>query len=171
MTLTFRDDTIGSVIEVTASITSLRRVVRSVHDGCVQARGSITEEVLPSPPFTWTPEEIVARSKLVLATAGWSSGRFDGEFTSQIIEARPSRTPGVVLLNGKAVFTSAVGSLALERSGSLDLASPGNFAETMTVTSGTGRYASVSGQLTRRGTLDQATSFGTSTYHGTLCRE
>ncbi len=105
---------------------------------------------------------------------GRFSGGLRGPYTSQFLTFVPTaetETTGVLLFSAEATLQARLsgraGELTFKEAGAFRTTS-GEFAEILTVVSGTGGFVGATGVLTSTGSVD-ATLSGGGVYDGTLC--
>jgi hypothetical protein len=77
--------------------------------------------------------------------------------------------PTVVHFSGTTTISTKDGDLNVIDAGGFDTASPGNFANLMSIVGGTGALTGASGHLFLSGNFDPATGSGASNYRGEVC--
>ena len=96
-------------------------------------------------------------SPVGICTAGRLEGTINGDFVFTMSSHPPSSTPDVFFYNGEIVVQTSKGELRCSDAGAYSFADPsGPNVELCTITSGTGDWAGVSGNIRLHGTFTDA---------------
>jgi len=123
---------------------------------CLPVNGHLKEQQVPCPS---------------LCTTGRMNGGIRGTYNFALTTLLPvdPAIPTVVHFSGTTTITTREGDLNLIDAGGFDTASPGHFANLLTIVGGTGGLSGASGHLFLFGNFDPATETGASDYRGEVC--
>ena len=125
--------------------------------GCNPVNGHLVEDLVPGPGFQ---------------TAGRFWGAIQGTYEFTLTSASPTGDPTistVVHFVGHSTVRTRTGDLRFTEAGALDTAGVGNYADLMTITGGTGAWATASGQIHLMGFFSGASGHGEGDYRGEVC--
>ena len=130
----------------------------SAGSGCRTVKGKLVgEQAVPGTGIATTGSFI-----------GALKGRYDFVVTWTADSGDPT-IPSVLHFAGHAVVHTKDGDLRITEAGAIDTAGEGKYANLLTVTGGTGKWANASGQMTLIGVFNFATGEGEGRYSGEVC--
>ena len=146
---------VTSLVAAVIALTSVSREAMAAVN-CLPVNGHLKEQQVPCPS---------------LCTTGRMNGGIQGTYNFTLTSLSPvdPAIPTVVHFSGLTTITTQDGDLNIIDAGGFDTASPGNFANLMTIVGGTGALTGASGHLFLFGDFDPAMGTGASDYRGEVC--
>lgn len=143
--------------------------------GCKSVTGTFHEDAvssLSSPPCTTAANGLCTMGRIIGGIQGTYNFALSGDNEKKGGAASlgdKTFPSSVIHFTGRDVIQTKDGDLFGAEAGALDTTSPGNYADLMTITGGTGVFAGAFGQIHFFGNFDLATGTGDSQYSGVVC--